>query len=338
MTKSTEECSFLESLQKDIKKNYGKDILVRAGDLLLKEQKIVSLSPAMDYGLSGGIPLGSLVTIAGKPKAGKTTTSLQLAAEMQRLGKKIVYVDVENRLKRMNLEGIDGLVPDDFFVIHSTEDKILSGDDYLNITLDMMKDKEFKESLFIIDSLSSLCPASEMAKAVSGEIRSTTPKLVASFCRQIAGIIPVMGHIVIGMQHVITNTSGYGAKWHIDTGEKIKYQADIRLVIDGTPERWEEDGSQIGQIVNWDVECSALGPPGREVKSYIRYGYGLDKIKEICNMAIDFGVIEKSGSWFNLDYNGELMKFHGEKKLYDAIKGSQEYFDYVNSQVKVFIT
>lgn len=329
--------SSLLALEKDITKKYGKDVFIKAKDLLTREQKVVSLSPSLDYGLSGGVPFGTLITIAGKPKAGKTTTSLQLAAEVQKLGKRVFYIDVENRLKKMNLEGINGLNPDEIIIIKSSEDKILSGDDYLNITLDIMKNKENKESLIIIDSLSSLCPASELAEKVSGSIRSTTPKLVASFCRQIAGIIPVMGNIVVGMQHLITNTSGYGAKWHIDTGEKIKYQADIRLIIDGTPERWEEDEVQVGQIVTWEIACSAMGAPGKEVKSYIRYGYGLDKIKEICNMAIDFDVISKTGSWFSFDYNGENLKFHGEKKLYDAIKNSQEYFDYVNSKVKEFL-
>lgn len=335
--KEESETSALSSLQIDIKKNYGKNVFFKAGELLSREETVVSLSPALDFGLSGGIPFGKIVTIAGKPKAGKTTTSLQLAAAVQKLGKKVFYVDVENRLKKMNLEGIEGLDPNQIFVIQSSKDKILTGEDYLNITLDIMKDGANEESLFIIDSLSSLCPEAELAGKVSGSIRSTTPKLVASFCRQIAGIVPVMGHIVVGMQHLITNTSGYGAKWHIDTGEKIKYQADIRLIIDGTPERWEEDKVQIGQIVTWDVACSALGPPGRDVKSYIRYGYGIDKIKEICVMATDFGVIDKAGAWFSFEYNGELLKFQGETKLYEAIKASPEYFNHINSQLKVFI-
>ena len=56
---------FLLAIQKDIKKNYGKDILIQAKDLLTKEQEIVHLSPALDYGLSGGVPFGSFITIAG---------------------------------------------------------------------------------------------------------------------------------------------------------------------------------------------------------------------------------------------------------------------------------
>lgn len=324
----------LQCFRKSVIKDYGKDVFLQAKDLLLKDQTIVGLSPSMDVGLSGGIPFGSFVTIAGPPKAGKTTTTLQLAAEVQKLGKRVFYIDVENRLKKMNLNGIDGLKPDNIFVIKSSEYKILSGEDYLNITMNIMKEKENRGSMIIIDSLSSLCPEGELAGEVSGSIRSTTPKLVASFCRQAAGIIPVMDNIVVGMQHLITNTSGYGAKWHIDTGEKVKYQADIRLIIKGTPERWMEDDKQIGQIITWEVAASALGPPGRDIKSYLRYGMGLDKVKEICAMAVDLGIVDKAGAWFSFDYNDQNLKFQGEKKLYDAIKGSEDYFNFINSEVK----
>jgi recombination protein RecA len=71
------------------------------------------------------------------------------------------------------------------------------------------------------------------------------------------------------------------------------------------------DSSQIGQEVEWQVVCSALGPPGASITSYIRYGQGIDKHTELINFAVDIGLINKGGAWYT--YGKE--KFQGMEKL-----------------------
>jgi recombination protein RecA len=76
------------------------------------------------------------------------------------------------------------------------------------------------------------------------------------------------------------------------------------------------DNSQIGQEVEWQTLCSALGPPGGNITSYIRYGQGIDKHTELISLAVDMGLINKGGAWYTLDFmNDEKPKFQGTEKV-----------------------
>jgi hypothetical protein len=64
----------------------------------------------------------------------------------------------------------------------------------------------------------------------------------------------------------------------------------------------DDDGKRIGQVVNWKIICSSMGPPGGQVQSYIRYGHGIDKTQEILTLSLDLGLIDKSGAWFTCTF------------------------------------
>ena len=118
-------------LEKTVKE-YG-DILKTGNDVLQskKDLKVISISPSIDVGLGGGVIEGSWVTLTGDPKSGKTTTAMQIAKNCQGLGRTIIYLDVEGRLKQMNF-ALAGLDPSKMIVV-SPVDKPVSAEQFLDI-------------------------------------------------------------------------------------------------------------------------------------------------------------------------------------------------------------
>jgi recombination protein RecA len=326
MAKKTESVDEeLSSLEKELKKKYGDSIISLGTEILSEVKMVLPISPSMDSIIGGGVPEGSWVGLAGPSGCGKTTLALTLAANAQKEefgSREVFYIDAEGRLKRKNLEGIFGLNAAKVKVIRSTREKHLSGEEFSSIATNIVKAHE--RAVIIIDSVSSMCPSAEITEDVSGQIRSTSPRIMASFCRLNAGVVPVMNTIVITIHHLINNTSGYGEKLMLDGGVKIGYQADVKLITKGKPEKWMADGKQIGQISEWECLKAAIGAPHGTASTYIRYGMGIDAVVEVVNMAIELGIIEKAGAWFRLPFVSDDTKFQGQEKVNNFVSSKPE--------------
>jgi recombination protein RecA len=304
---------------KNIRKKYG-NVIIPISDFLERETQVIPVGPNLDAALNGGVPEGSWMIMSGPPKCGKSTTALQIAANAQAQGRKVYYFDVEGRIKPMQLNGISNLKqgPEHFQMIatpeEATAEEILSAEDFVNIASDIIKNES--RVVIILDSTSSLCSQDELDGEITGGGRAKGPRILASFCRKMGTVVPVRKATVIMMQHLIANTSGYGAPYMEDSGRKVQYQADIKLRCK-TFQYWKDrNDTLIGQIPTWQVVTSALGPPVEKVESYLRYNTGIDDVWEVMRVAIDLGIIDKAGSWYTLP-NGD--KFQGEEKMYNAL-------------------
>jgi recombination protein RecA len=348
MTKAKKEVSDIDAVLASITKEYGEGIAVSPNFLVEKDPQILPVSPSLDLGLSGGIPEGSWFLISGPPKYGKTTTALQFAANAQKEengGRHVFYMDVEGRLKTKNLLGINGLDLEKFTIIHSVEERILTGEEMLTMAVKIVK--AVRGCILIIDSLSALCPATESAREVTPSMRSTTPKMVSLFCKQLGQVVPIMDTTIVCIQHIIANTSGFGKKSWEDGGAKIQYQADtkIKALTREYYPKAKKDGdaiSPLGQIIKWEVVESALGPPGQKPDSILLYNHGLDNVRELFKLGTDFGVIEKAGSWFTLSFlDGcegfeELAekKIQGEENIVNMIREEPDIVDALDKSVR----
>lgn len=322
----------LKTLEKGLIKQYGEGVIVPGNFIIDNPKKVLSISPMFDMAM-GGIPEGSWATFSGPSGCGKTTLALATAAAGQQDGRLVFYLDAEGRLKPMNLQGIKGLKANEVRVIRSTEERQLSGEDFLNIGTDILK--THKGCILIIDSASALCPADEMANEVTGKTRSGNPKTLGNFCRKNAGVVSTMNNIVIIIKHIISNTSGKGSPYMEDGGVKIKYQADVQLRTVYSPEVWKEGESIVGHVVEWDVLKYALPLHNniRKFKTYIRYGVGIDDIQETMELAQDFGIIDLAGSWLSFEYNGEKQKFQGAAKLRAYMEENPEALKFIKGKL-----
>lgn len=345
---------FTKRVMNIIEKEFGEKIVISSTDFLSKRLRTISVSPALDIALGGGIPEGSWVIFAGKPKCGKTTTALHFAAKCQQSkygSKHIYYLNIEGRLKKMNLNGITGLNQDEFTIIESTEERILSAQDYLNIGEKIIL--THPECVLIIDSYSALCHEKEITEGVGTSTRGGGPALLAQFCRQMANVVPIKRSIVIGITHLMANTSGYGAAIMEKGGNAIAYQVDVKLRCKSN-EPWEHNGKRVGQKVTWLTECTALGmPPGQEVESHLRYAHGIDEVKEIIVLGKDMGLIVLKGSWYTCEFMKNNLptlgvtewddatikkcKAQGEDNLYDLLSANPEWFSILEKEVKTMM-
>jgi recombination protein RecA len=309
------------SVKEDVKKNFGTDIILSGNSIVDKESVIIPVSPSLDLVLNGGIPEGSFVIFTGQPKCGKTTTSLDFAATAQKpeyqgdlkKPRMVYYLNIEGRLKKRDLEGIPHLDLERFDVIGSQQGKILHAEEYLQIAERIINEEP--GSILIIDSYSALCTEAEITSGMDKMQRADGAKLLAKFCRKVANVIPVNKNIVIGITHLMGNP-GYGTvEWKEKSGQAIAYQTDIKLKAKFF-KKWNlsDDSPQIGQEVEWEVLCSALGPPGGTIKSYLRYGQGIDKHTELLSLSVDLGLIAKGGAWYTISTVEEKPKFQGMEK------------------------
>lgn len=329
------------SLKEDIVKNFGDDIILSGNSLVEKKILTIPVSPALDIALGGGIPEGSFVIFTGMPKVGKTLSSLDFTATAQKPEyqgdlknpREVYYLNIEGRLKQRDLLGIKGLDLTRFHIIGSQQGKILHAEEYLQIAERIIN--EIPGSIVIIDSYSALCTEAEITSDMDKMQRADGAKLLAKFCRKVSNVIPVNKNIVIGITHLMGNPTGYGAEFKEKSGQGIAYQTDIKLRAKSS-KAWSlgSDDTQIGQEVEWQVICSALGPPGGIAKSFIRYGEGIDKLTELVNLASDVGVISKGGAWYTIKTGKDSHKFQGAEKTRIFLMENPEIAKEIENSVK----
>jgi RecA/RadA recombinase len=232
-----------------IAKAFGDGVVINGQHIIEHPPEIISVSPALDAALGGGFIVGSMVTIAGHPRCGKTTISLHFAAKWQALGRRVVYLNAEQRLNPRDIVGVPGLKPEEFIVITSTRGRILTAQDYWDIAYTYLCEET--DVLLIIDSVSVLSEERERTGGMGTETRGGSAKLLAQFCRLATPVIPVNSHVVIGIAHLYANTSGMGRKYLVAMGQKADYALSTMLYSEKT-ETWtagsDEDAKQIGQI------------------------------------------------------------------------------------------
>lgn len=331
----------------DVKRDHSKEIIESYGSILFDsstlldtKQEIVSVSPAIDNILNGGIPKGTYVTITGKEKTGKTTTILQIIANAQKIGMRAFYHDAEHRLKKMNISGVPDLKP--FEIIRSTTGKILNSEDHLTIMQKTFMD--CPNSVVVMDSWAALVTDAETKKDLTGSARSDAGKLLSDFFKKTSPILRINNIILIGVNHLYANTSGYGSAYLESGSSKSRYYADIRLRVTKM-EPWESGGIRIGQLVSWSCDTSALGPPGGDAISAIRYGKGIDAIYEMVNIAIELGLIEKAAAWLKAAYlqnhvskekwgdEGKEFKAQGMENMIEFLRENLEYAEILRKEI-----
>ena len=330
------------ALQDSITKDFGANIILSGNAVVDRQCLTIPVSPALDIILNGGIPEGSFVVLTGQPKCGKTTTSLDFAATAQKeeysgtgSPRTVYYLNIEGRLKKRDLEGIPGINLDRFQIIGSQTGKILHAEEYLQIAERIIN--EDPGSVLIIDSYSALCTEAEITSDMDKMQRADGAKLLAKFCRKVANVIPVNKNIVIGITHLMGNPTGYGAEFKEKSGQAIAYQTDVKIRAKSfKPWILSSDNTQVGQEVEWQTLCSALGPPGGNITSYIRYGQGIDKQMELINLGVDIGLINKGGAWYTLDFLNDEKggKFQGTEKVRQFLIDNPKVYDQLYAEVK----
>jgi RecA/RadA recombinase len=326
---------------------------------------IIPCTLSSDVGLSGGIPLGATVLIGGKSKLGKTTYALQCAANAQNLyGVKVFFFPAEGRLTNLTLKQVRGLKKDiDNFetvmpppMLDKKGEVIGHKKWHANQWYDVVGKtiQENPRSIIIVDSLASMTSEKEMSERMGYQGRGDLQKAESQFCRLFGDLMISNNITSFLLTHIQANTSGQGASMQMKVGNSIRFAADI-ILFGKWAEKWkaDADGKILGHDIHYQVEASAMGAPWGDMVVPLRYGYGIDNIKDIITHCTNWGIIDGSGSWFTLPYvqaekgfeylpfdqatkDLKHIKFQGEQKLWRflAQPSSSEIVDKLDKMVR----
>lgn len=327
-----------------IEKSYGEDIFTSGQSLKDRNRKVISLGPSLDILVGGGIEEGSWFGLTGNSVSCKTSVALSFAAECQKPengSRPVFYGLVEGRPPIAVFKGTKGLRLDNpyFNVIQSSAQHILSSQNYLEIFLNILKN--VPNAVVIIDSISALCEERELTEGIGTETRGGGAKLFSSFCRQAANVVPVQNSIVIGITHLIANTSGMGAQYVERAARHWMYQCDYHLrATQKSP--WKVGEKQIGMEVNWTCNKTRQGTIGGSMKSYVRWGTGVDKVYEVLELALASRLIRQSGAWVYFDCLGDpndpdsILKAQGAEKAYRLLVEHPERLERLQQKLSGF--
>jgi len=313
-----------------INKKYG-DVIRPASEIIDQNLEVFSTgSPNIDVAIGGGIQEGSVVEVCGLPKVGKTSLCLQSLSNFIAKGRPCFFVDVENRFDRKNLQ-IHGLDSSKLKLIRSEEGNILT----ITKTLDLIDDiiKSEKGCAVVLDSLSALLSDERAIDGVDGQRRDTRPKTNADWILGISPYIRINRATLFVIRHYSTNTSGNGAKYSPDGGLKVSFRKDVSLHCKWH-EKWKVGEKFLGNIMHFAIDSSNFASPVENVDTFLRFGYGIDQEKEIVSQAIDYGILERAGSWITLSYLEEPIKLQGEEKVIDFLRENPDSYTVLRAKIQ----
>lgn len=323
MTKN--EAKTLEETLKDIERIYGKGSIMRLGDRPpLDVDVIPSGSLLLDDALGiGGYPKGRIVEIYGPESSGKTTLALHAIAECQKKGGRAAFIDAEHAIDPIYAKKL-GVKIDD--LILSQPD---SGEQALDIVQMLAQSNSIQ--LIVVDSVAALVPQAELDGEMSDSSVGLQARLMSKAMRKLAGLLNKSDCAVIFINQLREKVGVmYGNPETTPGGKALKFYASIRIDIRRVDAI--KNGSDIvGNTCRIKIVKNKVSPPFRQCEIDIVYGKGISKSGEILQLAVDKGIINKAGSWF--EYNGVKIG-QGKDNVKEYIERADGLMDELIAKIK----
>jgi recombination protein RecA len=328
---STEKDAKLKALQltlDKLDKTYGKGTVMKMGDRAVEEVETISSgSLGLDLALGvNGYPKGRIIEIYGPESSGKTTLTLHAIAEAQKAGGIAAFIDAEHAFDRFYAEKLG--VDIDNLIISQPD----NGEQALEIAENLIRSGAI--DIVVIDSVAALTPKSEIEGEMGDSKMGLHARLMSQALRKLTATISKTNCTVFFINQLREKIGVmFGNPETTTGGNALKFYASVRLDIRRASQI--KDGENvIGNRTKVKVVKNKVAPPFKTAEFDIMYGEGVSKTGEILDLAVEFEIIKKSGSWFSY---GDTKLGQGRDAVKLLIKDNPELADELEHKIKEFI-
>lgn len=340
--------SQLDSILKDVNKKHGENVFTH-GLAEYNYERIPFTSPRMNYCTFGGIPTGRITEFYGEEHGGKTTSALDIVKNFQQLypDREVLYVDSENTLDTRWARTL-GVDTSKMYVLQPKSGENDSAEFVFNTMIEAVDSGEV--GLWVLDSIPALIPQQELKKDIEDVTVAGIAKPLTKFGRKITGLMSKhectgisinQERDVIGAMFPMKDTPG-GHAWKHFCSVRIDFSHGSFLDENGkeVPKRTQNPS---GNIVEISMVKNKTCPPSRKSGRYtLTYLDGIDYFKDLIDVCVEFGIIEKRGGWYTIvdTESGEILKekIQGDKAVKDILKQDDTLLAMVEALVEEKIT
>ena len=297
---NTEKAKALAAALAQIEKQFGKGSIMRlgAGEVVDAIEVVSTGSLGLDIALGvGGLPRGRVVEIYGPESSGKTTLTLQVVAEMQKLGGTCAFIDAEHALDAQYAQKLGVNLQE---MLISQPD---TGEQALEIVDALVRSGSV--DLVVIDSVAALTPKAELEGEMGDSLPGLQARLMSQALRKLTGTVKKTNTMVIFINQIRMKIGVmFGSPETTTGGNALKFYSSVRLDIrrTGSIKRGEE---VIGSETRVKVVKNKVAPPFKTAEFDILYGEGISREGEVIDLGVEAKIVEKSGSWYA--YKGEKI-------------------------------
>ena len=311
----------------------AKEEVVAYGLPEYQKDRIPFTSPRMNYCTFGGLPIGRLIEFYGEEHGGKTTTALDIVANYQQMdgAKKVLYVDVENRLDVLWATKLNVDLSADKFICFRPSGQ--SAEDIMQFIQDAVESDEV--GLWIIDSIPAMSSQQELDKDMTEKTYAGVSGPLTVFSRKIEAIMHKHHCTGIGINQQREDMNAkYAGAMRTPGGKGWKYLCSVRMefrkgkyIDENGVEMNNSAESPAGNFVLMSMTKNSTCPPTRRTGFYtINYEYGIDYLRDLVELAVKLNIIVQSGSWYNIvnvDTGEIVVKAQGMSKVYAYLEDEE---------------